>query len=78
MRAQPVTNALRVIGFISTEPPWSQTWTPDLTPYLYALNQLLELPRLVRWRWQKECAQWNAVAVTQQVQLGAKAAARTP
>jgi len=47
MSTQPVPNALCVIGFISTDPPWPQTWTPNLAPHLHRLNHLLELGRLV-------------------------------
>src|SRR5262249_4662015 len=75
VRAQPVPNALRMIGFIATNAPRARAWPSFRSLHLYAADQGFELGRLVRPSWQQQRAQGYASSIKTQVHLGAEAAA---
>jgi hypothetical protein len=76
MPTQPVANALRVIGFITTNAPRSQTWSSFRALHLHATDQCLELGRLVRLSWQQQRTQGHTSRIDKQVQFAAKSAYR--
>ena len=74
MRVQPVANALRVIGFVTTNTMRSRARSSFLSLHLHAVGQCLELGRLVRLPWQQQRAQGEAFSIDKQVQLAPKPA----
>jgi hypothetical protein len=76
VRAQPVSDTLRVIGLVAANPPWTAPWTPDPALNLDAIDQGFKLSRLMRRTRQQQRAERQSVAIDQQMQLTPKAAAR--
>jgi hypothetical protein len=70
-----VSNALRVVGSISTNPPWASACWLAASLSLYRLDQRFELRGFVSRAWQQQCAERQPVAIHQEVQFGAKATA---
>lgn len=75
VRPKPVPDALRVVGSISTNPPWTSPCWPARSLNLYRLDQRFELPGFVSRAWQQQCAERQPVAINQEVQFGAKTTA---
>lgn len=63
MRTQEVANALRVIGFIATNTLRSAARSSFLSLHLHAVDQCLELGRLMRLSWQQQRTQGHAIAI---------------
>ena len=74
MRVQPVANALRVIGFVTTNAMRSAARSSFRALHLHAADQCLELGRLVRLPWQQQRAQGEAFSIDKEVQLAPKPA----
>jgi hypothetical protein len=72
---QPLPNTLSVIGFVTTHAPRPSLHSSLRASHLHAVNQLLELCRLVRLARQQECLERQTIAISQDMQLGAKATA---
>lgn len=67
MRVQPVANALRVIGFVTTQAMRSRARSSFRALHLHAAGQCLELGRLVRLPWQQQRAQGHTISIDKEV-----------
>jgi len=74
MRVQPVANALRVIGFVTTNATRSRARSSFRALHLHTVDQCLELSRLVRLPWQQQRAQRHAISIDEEVHLAPKPA----
>jgi hypothetical protein len=69
---QPETNAAGVIGSIAAQVAWALTWATTPPPDAHTVCHGLELGRLVGLPWQRADAKRETLAITHEVQLGAK------
>jgi hypothetical protein len=75
---QPLPDTLGVIGFVTAYAPRPSLHPSLRASHLHAVNQLLELRRLVCWAGEQECVERQTIAINQDVELGAEAAAGAP
>jgi hypothetical protein len=73
--AQPVPDTLRVVGPVSANPARASPWWPAASLNLHRLDQRFELRGFVSRAWQQQCTERHSVAINQEVQFRAKAAA---
>jgi len=69
---QPMADALRVVSFISAYPPWTPARATASLAYLSIACERFKLGRLMRLTGKQQATEWNARAISQQVNFGAK------
>ena len=75
VHAQPVPDALCVVGPVSANPARASPWSPARSRNLNRLDQCFELGRFMGCAWEQQGTERQSVAINQEVQFGAKATA---
>lgn len=73
VQPQPVSDALRMVGTVSTNSARPSSWSPAWSCDLNRLDQRFELGRFMGRAWQQQGTERQSVAINEHVQLGAKA-----